>query len=141
MTTPIRPVPTSVARWISRLRWLRWLDAVVAGAGVWTALVAGFGPAAVTDAALAAALVVGVGAVVRPLRARWRPISAWVTLAASRDLRVGDRAWYVGGRDASLVLVTARHRTRLVIARPDLTPDEGLSVRRTRVLLLAADER
>ena len=32
MTTPMRPVPHSVARWISRRRWLRWADALLAWA-------------------------------------------------------------------------------------------------------------
>jgi len=40
---------------------------------------------------------------------------------------------------AERVLVTARHRTRVVIARLDGSGAEGLSVRRTRVLLVPAD--
>ncbi len=40
--------------------------------------------------------------------------------------------------DADLVLVTARHGFRLIIARPGHDAAEGLSVRRTRVLLLPA---
>jgi hypothetical protein len=35
--------------------------------------------------------------------------------------------------------VTGRHGVRLVIVRSDLGQDEGISVRRTRVFLLAAD--
>ena len=70
---------------------------------------------------------------------RWRPITGWVGLRISRDLRPGDRAWYLGAHEASLVVVTARHGVRLVIARPDLAQDEGISVRRTRVFVLAAD--
>jgi hypothetical protein len=57
----------------------------------------------------------------------------------SRDLRPGDRAWYVA-RDASLVVVTARRGVRIAIARPDLVQDEVIRVRRTRVFLLPADE-
>jgi len=76
---------------------------------------------------------------VRSLRTRWRPISGWVGLAMSRGLRVGDRAWYVRAHQADLVLVTARHGARLVIAGPSIAQDESLSVRRTRVLVLPAE--
>ena len=81
----------------------------------------------------------GLGLAIRPVRVRWRPVSGWVGLAVSRGLRPGDRAWYVRSRAADLVLVTARHGARLVIARPDFAADEGLNVRRTRVLLIPAD--
>jgi hypothetical protein len=57
----------------------------------------------------------------------------------SRGLRPGARAWYVRAGDADVVLVTARRGLRLVIARPDLVSAEGISVRRTRVLLLPAE--
>jgi hypothetical protein len=40
---------------------------------------------------------------------------------------------------AERVLVTARYRTRVVIARLNDAGAEGLSVRRTRVLLVPAD--
>jgi len=76
---------------------------------------------------------------VRPLRTRWRPLSGWLGLAMSRSLHSGDRAWYVRTHQADLVLVTARHGTRLVLARPNLAQDESLTVRRTRVLVLPAD--
>jgi hypothetical protein len=135
MTTPIRPVPQAVRRWRTRLAWLRWADAAVAAAALWAALLPVAGPLSSPHAPVAALVVTAVGVAVRPVRARWRPVSGWVALAMSRGLRVGDRVWYIGLRDASVVVVTARHRTRVVIARPDL-PDEGLSVRRTRVLLL-----
>jgi hypothetical protein len=69
---------------------------------------------------------------------RWRPISGWIGLRLSQGLRPGDRAWYLGAREATLVVVTAHHGVRLVVVRPDLQ-DEGLSVRRTRVFLLAAE--
>jgi len=62
-----------------------------------------------------------------------------VGLAVSRGLRAGDRAWYVRSGEADLVLVTARHGARVVIARPDLADGEDLNVRRTRVLLLPAE--
>jgi hypothetical protein len=45
----------------------------------------------------------------------------------------------VRAHQADLVLVTARHGARLVIARPNFAEDEGLAVRRTRVLVLPAD--
>jgi hypothetical protein len=85
-----------------------------------------------------ALVLVGLGAGLQPLRVRWRPVTAWVGLRISRGLRPGDRAWYLGTRDARLVVVTARRGIRLVIVRPDLQ-DEGISVRRTRVFLLAAE--
>src|SRR2546428_639179 len=89
--------------------------------------------------ALLAVLVIALGALARPLRARWRPVSGVVGLAVSRRLSPGDPAWYVRPGDAERVLVTALHRTRVVIARLDESGAEGLSVRRTRVLLVPAD--
>ena len=137
MTTPIRPVPSEVDRWISRAAWLRRIDAVVAWMGLWGALVSGLGSA--RQAAVLAVALVGLGVAIRPVRVLWRPVSGWVGLAASRGLRPGDRAWYVRSHQADLVLVTARHGARLVIAMPDRDADEVLTVRRTRVLLLPAD--
>src|SRR5262249_58353232 len=84
--------------------------------------------------------VLALGLMIRSLRALWRPVSAGVGLAVSRGLRVGDRAWYVRPDRVDLVIVTARHRTRLVIATPGFDADEGLSVRRTRVLVLPFEE-
>jgi hypothetical protein len=138
MTTPMRPVPQSVGRWITRRRLLRWGDAVLAWALLWIPSAVVLGPERLEAAAGAALGLVGLGAAWPPLRARWRPVSAWVGLRISRGLRPGDRAWYLGPRGASLVVVTARHGIRLVIVRPDLQ-DEGISVRRTRVFLLAAE--
>jgi hypothetical protein len=37
MTTPVKPVPRVVARWMARVRWFRWHDAFVAWAGLWGA--------------------------------------------------------------------------------------------------------
>jgi hypothetical protein len=54
----------------------------------------------------------------------------------SRSLRPGDRAWYVRAGEATLVLVTARRGLRVIITRPDLDAEEGIAVRRTRVLLV-----
>ncbi len=138
MTTPMRPVPESIGRWITRRRWLRWCDALLAWAllGIGSAVV--LGPKRLEAAGVVALVLVGLGAALQPLRVRWRPVTAWVGLRISRGLRPGDRAWYLGTRGASLVVVTARRGIRLVIVRPDLQ-DEGISVRRTRVFLLAAE--
>jgi hypothetical protein len=137
MTTPMRPVPDSVARWIARRRWLRWCDALLAWALLWIGGAVVLGSERLEAAAVVAAVLVALGAFVQPLRVRWRPITGWIGLRISRGLRPGDRAWYLGASDASLVVVTARHGVRLVIVRPDLQ-DEGISVRRTRVFLLPA---
>jgi hypothetical protein len=134
----MRPVPDSVGRWLGRRRWLRWGDALVAWALLWSVSAVALGPERLEAAAVVALVLVGLGAGLQPLRVRWRPVTAWVGLRISRGLRPGDRAWYLGTRDARLVVVTARRGIRLVIVRPDLQ-DEGISVRRTRVFLLAAE--
>ncbi len=133
-----RPVPQAVLRWTSRLRWLRALDALVAWLGLWG--IAG-GLLGAQPGALVALVLLGVGLALRPLRVRWRPVTGAVGLAVSRGLRPGARAWYVRARDADLVVVTARHGARLVIARSDLVSGEGMSIRRTRVVLLPVEER
>jgi hypothetical protein len=51
----------------------------------------------------------------------------------------GDRAWYVRPDAPELVIVTARRGLRLTVAVPGRGAAEGLSVRRTRVLLFGAD--
>jgi hypothetical protein len=135
----MQPVPVVVARWMARLRWFRWLDACVAWAGLWYLGGSVLGRGLAGPAAVLSLLLVSLGLWVRPLRTRWRPFSGWVGLAMSRGLHPGDRAWYVRPHQADLVLVTARHGARLVIARPNLAEDEGLTVRRTRVLVLPAD--
>lgn len=103
---------------------------------LWIVAVAMMGSHLGTEAGLISLGLVCLGLAIHPVRARWRPLTGWIGLALSRTLRAGDRAWYIGGREARLVLVTARHGVRLVIARPDLPEDEAMSVRRTRVLLL-----
>lgn len=135
----MKPVPERVARWMARVRWFRRLDALVAWAGLWGLGAAVLARGLAAEAAGLALILVGLGFVVRPLRTRWRPLSGWMGLAMSRGLHPGDRAWYVRPHQADLVLVTARHRARLVIAAPNLAKDEGLTVRRTRVLVLPAD--
>ena len=137
MTTPMRPVPDSINRWIGRRRWLRWGDAFLAWVLLWIAGGVVLGSERLEAAAVVAAILVAAGAYVQPLRVRWRPLTGWIGLRVSQGLRPGDRAWYLGASDASLIVVTACHGVRLVIVRPDLQ-DEGISVRRTRVFVLPA---
>jgi len=141
VTTPIRPLPDTVERWVSRLRWLRWADALAG----WLSLLLGWSllaPRVPSQAAMTlAAGLLGAAALIPRLRLGWRPVSALTTLLASRGLSPGDHAWFVHGGDAHLVLVTARHGHRVVIARPGHDSVEGMSVRRTRVLLLPGAPR
>jgi len=135
MATPTAPVPTAVETWISRARYLRWLDALAAWI-VLLAIAAALFPAARGAAvAVIAALGLLVAVMVRPLRLHWRPVSGWVGVAVSRSLRPGDRAWFVRDGRADAVLVTARHGMRVSIAAPGVGEAETLTVRRTRVLL------
>ena len=139
MTAPIRPVPRDVDRWVSLGAWLRWGDAGAAWLLLWAAL-AGISDLPSTPAAVLSAALVALGAAMLPMRALCRPVSGGVGLMVSRDLRPGDRAWYVRSGQADLVLVTARRGARLVIATPDPDePDEVMTVRRTRVLFIPAD--
>jgi hypothetical protein len=124
---------------MARGRWFHWLDALAAWAGLWGISAAVLGRRLAGEAAVLALILLGLGLGIRPLRSRWRLLSGWEGLAMSRGLQPGDRAWYVRTPQADLVLVTARHGARLVVARPDLAWDEGLTVRRTRVLVLPAD--
>jgi hypothetical protein len=124
---------------MSRVRWLRTLDAAIAWLCLWGAIRGLLALGSARAALILAAALVGLGAVIRPVRVRWRPVTGSVGIAVSRGLRPGARAWYVREREADLVLVTARHGLRLVIAKPDLGRDEGMSVRRTRVILLPVD--
>ncbi len=135
MRTPIRTVPYTVERWTARLRYLRWLDALAAWLLAWPIAALVLERAADAEA-FVAAIGVALLALVRPLRLRWRPVSAWIGVAVSRGLRPGDRAWYVTPGRAELVIVTARRGLRLVVARPGLGSAEGLEVRRTRVLIV-----
>ena len=135
----MRPVPHEVARFISLAAWLRWCDAAAAWIVLWAVLAGFLGPAS-PPAAVASLLLVTLGALLQPLRVLWRPVSGTVGLVVSRGLQPGDRAWYVRSQHADPVLVTGRHGARMLIATPDLDePDEVLSVRRTRVLLIPAD--
>jgi hypothetical protein len=138
MRSPVRSLPPNVGRWASRARWLRWLDALAAWLLVWGGLA--LTPYAKTPGAtaVAAAVLVGLAAPVSPIRRRWRPLGALISLSVSRALRPGDRAWLVLPQHVEPVIVTARRRLRLVVARPDQDLAEGLEVRRTRVLVVPA---
>jgi hypothetical protein len=138
MRSPVRSLPPNVGRWASRARWLRWLDALAAWLLVWGGLA--LTPYAKTPGAtaVAAAVLVGLAALVSPIRRRWRPLGALISLSVSRALRPGDRAWLVLPQHVEPVIVTARRRLRLVVARPDQDLAEGLEVRRTRVLVVPA---
>jgi hypothetical protein len=92
-----------------------------------------------STAALWAAVLVAIAAALPALRVRWRPLSGLVALQVSSPLRPGDRAWFIRSDEAELVLVTARHRLRMTIALAADSPEEGISVRRTRVLLVPED--
>jgi hypothetical protein len=121
------------------LRALRWLDAAAGWLPLWgvlEVLVPAAPPTAL--AALAAGLLV-VARLSAGIRRRWRPVSGTVSVLASASLRPGHRAWYVTSADAELVVVTGRRRLRLVIVAPAHGGAEGITVRRTRVLLLPAE--
>ena len=135
----IRRLPDDVERWVGRARRLRWADAGIGWLLFWALLWWLPWRGTTVHGALIALALTGLASLLHPLRVAWRPVSAWVGLVVSQDLRAGDRAWYVRSQRADLVLVTARHGIRMVIATPDVDSDEGLSVRRTRVLLLPAD--
>jgi hypothetical protein len=139
MTTPIKPLPEEADRWIAWARWLRGADAAVAWLSLWGVLASIPGTVSAGWAAAVAFVLVGLGFLALRIRVFWRPVSAYVGLKVSRGLRPGDRAWYVRSHRADLVLVTACHGVRVVIATSDVDADEVLSVRRTRVLLLPAE--
>src|SRR5262249_61052076 len=117
MRSPLRPLPAPVERWTTLVRMLRWLDALAAGLVVWGALALALPSAPRLPLAALACLVVTLGALVRPLRARWRPLSGIVAHVLSARLSPGDQAWYGRPRHARRVLVTARHRPPVVIVR------------------------
>lgn len=128
----------TVERWASRARWLRALDLVAAAVIVWpfTALTL---DGSATGSAVIAVMVAGGAALAGPLRLRWRPVSALVSLSVSRALRPGDLAWCIFPERVERVIVTARRGRRLVVARPGQGATEGLEVRRTRVLVVPAE--
>lgn len=138
MPTPTAPLPAVADAWISRSRYLRWLDALAAWL-VLLGVVAAAAPEVPGRAAAVIALVLaGAGVLLHPLRIRWRPISGWVGVTVSRRLRPGDRAWFVRDGRADVVLVTARRGLRFSIAPPGFGEAETMRVRRTRVFLVRA---
>ena len=139
MRSPLRPLPAAVTRWTAAARVLGWLDALAAYLAIWSGAAVALPSASRASLAVLAALVAALGALLRPLRVRWRPVRGAVALVLSARLSPGDQAWYVRPGHAERVLVTARRRTRVVIARLNDEGAEGLSVRRTRVLLVPAD--
>ncbi|HUP35998.1 MAG TPA: hypothetical protein VNC82_11210 [Candidatus Limnocylindria bacterium] len=139
MRAPIPPTPEPVVRWAARAPWLRRLDALAAWAAGWGLLGMATDLGPMPQAVAAAALVAAV-ARITAIRLAWRPVSGLVALRLSHTLAPGRRAWYVRPETAELVIVTARRGLRLTIAAPGRTVAEGMEVRRTRVLLLDADE-
>jgi hypothetical protein len=123
---------------MARARLLRWVDFVAAWLLVFVILGTRLGATRMGPVAILAAAVVALATLVPPLRVRWRPASGLAGLLVSRALRPGDRAWYVRGERADLVIVTACRWLRVSIAAPELGAAESLSVRRTRVLVVPA---
>jgi len=139
MRSPLLLMPAAITRWTATARVLGWLDALAAYLAIWGGAAVALPSASRASLAVLAALVAALGALLRPLRVRWRPVRGAVALVLSARLSPGDQAWYVRPGHAERVLVTARRRTRVVIARLNDEGAEGLSVRRTRVLLIPAD--
>src|SRR5207249_10609237 len=106
VTSPTSPVPVVVERWLSRSRYLRWIDAGIAWL-VLAVLAASVLPRPSAGAiALAAAGVLVVATMVPAPRIRWRPVSGWVSPAVSRPLRPGGRGRLVRGGRADPALIT-----------------------------------
>src|SRR5882672_10959846 len=122
MRSPLRPLPAAITRWTAAARVLGWLDGLAAYLAIWGGAAVALPSASRASLAVLAALVVALGALLRPLRVRWRPVRGAVALVLSARLSPGDQAWYVRPGHAERVLVTARRPTRVVIARLN---DEG----------------
>lgn len=132
----MRPLPRAVERWTSVVLPLRWVDALIAWLVVWALARIALPQVENAAAAVGATVVIVLVALLGPIRVRWRPVTGVVALALSARLSPGDHAWYVRSGAAERVLVTGRHPTRIVIVRLNDESAEGLSVRRTRVLLV-----
>ena len=135
MRTPMRAVPAVVERAAARGRWLRWVDALLIWFLVWGGVALAWETATPSASAIVALLAVALGALSGSIRRRWRPVSAVVSLWVSRRLKPGDHAWLVLAGRIDPVIVTARHRLRLVVASPH-QHTEGVAVRRTRILVV-----
>jgi len=138
MRSPVRAVPPGVERAAARAHWLRAIDAALAWLVMWAVMALAVETATASTTAIAALLgVVGV-ALLGPLRRGWRPLSALVSMSVSRALRPGDHAWLVLPERIEPVIVTARRGLRIVVASPR-QGSEGLSVRRTRILVVPSE--
>src|SRR5262245_34882301 len=136
MRGPLRSMPRAVEHWISVVRLLRWVDALLAWLILWAIAKIALPTRENAAAAVVAAVALVLGVLIGPLRVRWRPVAGAVALALSARLAPGDHAWYVRAGVAERVLVTGCHPTRIVIVQLNDESAEGLSVRRTRVLLV-----
>jgi hypothetical protein len=135
MRSPVRSVPPNVERAAARGRWLRWVDALLTWLVAWGGVTLAWENATASATAIVALLAVALAALPGPIRRRWRPVSALVSLSVSRRLKPGDHAWLVLPERIEPVIVTARRGVRLVVASPR-QGSEGLAVRRTRILVV-----
>src|SRR5207245_6241091 len=95
VTSPTSPVPVVVERWLSRSRYLRWIDAGIAWL-VLAVLAASVLPRSSAGCvALASAVVIVLARMVPALRMRWRTVSGRIHLAVRRTMRPGGRASFV----------------------------------------------
>lgn len=138
MRSPVRAVPPNVERAATRARLLRAIDAVLAWLLAWAVVALALETATPSTSAIVALLGVVLIALLGPLRRGWRPLSALVSVSVSRPLRPGDHAWLVLPERIEPVIVTARRGLRLVVASPH-QGSEGLSVRRTRILVVPSE--
>src|SRR2546427_10163434 len=87
VTSPTSPVPVVVERWLSRSRYLRWIDAGIA----WLVLAVLAASVLPRSSAGAVALASAGGLVLATVgpapRIRWRPLSGWVSPARSPPRR------------------------------------------------------
>src|SRR5437773_12439819 len=91
VTSPTSPVPVVVERWLSRSRYLRWIDAGIAWL-VLAVLAASVLPRPSAGAiALASAVVLVLATMVPALRTRWRPRGRSVRPPARPPLPAADR--------------------------------------------------
>src|SRR3989475_12434882 len=92
VTSPTSPVPVVVERWLSRSRYLRWIDAGIAWLvlAVLAASVLPRSSAGARAPASAGGLLLATRCPAPPVRSR--PVSGWVSLAGGRPLRPGGRA-------------------------------------------------
>jgi hypothetical protein len=135
MRSPVRAVPPNVERAVARVRWLRWVDALLTWLVAWGGVALAWETSMPSTSAIVALLAVTLAALPGSIRRRWRPVSALVSLWVSRRLKPGDHAWLVLDERIDRVIVTARRRLRLVVASPN-QGSEGIAVRRTRILVV-----